>query len=335
MKLSYLKYLKCFCGSDHFDVYRIEKDQLKKIRGTEESDVLSTGFLRCGSCNKCYPVSEGILTALPDCLCDDESAMGQHAGLEETTAEQDRMIVYCKKNEIKVRNAQAAQYHTFGYWVYGLNEARAFRNAFKSNKEDVIAELGCGTGRITREIVGRPFKDYFAIDFSMESLRLLRSQLSDECQDNILFMKADVCRLPLKADTVHKVVSAQVLEHIPGPTEQQKFVKEIQRVLRVDGTAVLTTYNYNLKKRFRHAVPKKGFHGGKIYFENFTFQEIKKLFQPHLKIDQLGGINCFFPFAKRFNAKTQMFLEFILARSGLSRLLGDLLFVRLKKQPGA
>jgi SAM-dependent methyltransferase/uncharacterized protein YbaR (Trm112 family) len=345
MKLSYLKYLKCFCDSDEFSAYRLEDEHLKNVPITNDEEIINIGLLKCNCCHRYYPIDEGILTALPDNLLDEgyhefirqydhslpAGDKGEKVSLLKELEEQEEMMISYKKNEIKVRNAQAPQYHTFGYWVYGLNEVRVFQNSIKLCEEDVIVELGCGTGRITKEVISHGFSEYIAIDFSAESLKLLRATLSDEVKNNILLMKADVCNLPLKANMANKVFSAQVLEHIPGLTEQQKFIKAIKRILSIDGLAAITMYNYSLKKRFNKEILKKGFHGGEIYYENFTRREVKKLFEPYLIINKIFGINCFFPYARRLNVKTQMIIDSILSRTIMSSLLGDLLFISVKK----
>src|SRR3972149_7706385 len=106
-------------------------------------------------------------------------------------------------------------------------------------------------------------------------------------------------------------------------------MQELQRLVKTGGLAAMTVYNYNLKKRLDNKVSKQGFHGGKIYYENFTSKELKALFSPFFSLKVIKGINCYYPFARRFKVDTQEFIEPILAASPFGVYLGDILFVGL------
>lgn len=236
-----------------------------------------------------------------------------------------------KKNEIKARDKQADNYHLYGYWLHGQNEENTIKMNLNVNEDDVILELGCGTGRITKIIISENTSNYIAIDFSNKSLQLFQNDLDEEYKERILLMQADVCNLPIKNQISTKILSAQVLEHIPGVAEQNKYVREISRVLHPKGLAALTVYNYSFRKRLYKKDLKKGFHSGGIYFENFTKNEVKKLFEPYFNIQRIRGINCYFPFIRRLGTKSQRIIEKILSKSFLNSYLGEILFIGLKK----
>jgi len=168
------------------------------------------------------------------------------------------------------------------------------------------------------------------MDFSEASIRLLLEKLDERTKNRILFIKADACNLPLKSQISDKCVSAQVFEHIPGMQEQEKFIIELRRILKPSGIATMTVYNLNIRKKLQKAA--KGYHEGSIYFENFTKKEIKKVFERHFTIDQLFGINCYFPFFYKTGPSFQHFMEKILSKSPLNSFLGNILFLSLKSR---
>lgn len=343
MKLSYLKYLKCFCDSEQFSVYRFENGSFKQLTTINNEEIIDIGLLLCNSCNRYYPIDDGILNMMPDNLFEKESdnfikkynyllpeacRKREKVDAKEYLREADENTALHKKNEIKARDKQADIYHTYGYWLYGLNEQKVFRGFLRPSPQDVIIELGCGTGRLTKEMIDGGFSEYIAIDFSEKSMLLLLDELDGETKNRILFIKGDVCNLPLKKQIADKLLSAQVFEHIPGANEQLRFIKELQRVLNLNGLAALTIYNYNITKRFKK-IPKKGFHGGGTYYENFTRKEVEKLFKPHFLIRKIYCLNSFFPFAKRFSIRIQQFVESILSKTALNSILGDIIFIGL------
>jgi len=345
MNSSYLEYLKCYCNSDQFSIYQYKNNKLEIVLTTNNEKTIRIGLLTCNDCHSWYPIDEGILYMLPNSLAEHDKDKfikkynivlpvnySEKVKKVVNRHEEEKESIFHKKNEMEVRDKQADIYHTYGYKIHDLNEKRHFMEFLGPSTKDIIVELGCGTGRITEEIIRRGFLKYIAIDFSERSLQILSNKLNNELKRGILLIKADVCYVPLKNQIANKVLSAQVFEHIPGCEEQHKFIKSLYRILSSNGLAALTIYNYNLRKRLsRNKDRQKGFHNGKIYYENFELKRVEKLFKPYFKIERLYGINCYLPFITRVNEKIQQVVEFILARSFFSRYLGNILFVGLRK----
>lgn len=344
MNLKYLKYLRCFCGSKQFSILQLQNDKLKLITVINEEKI-ETGLMVCDNCCRWFPIDEGILNMLPDTLANDNNSSfikRYNIDLPANCCKEniqslnslthDEESIFHKKNEIEARDEQAGVYHTYGYSRHDDNEKKYFLKFLNPTPMDVILELGCGTGRITEEISKKGFYRYIVIDFSGRSLQLLSNRLSDEMRNRILLMKADVCYLPLKSRITDKLLSAQVYEHIPTSNEQNKFIKEVGRVLCDNGLAALTIYNYNLEKRLKRVWQKKGLHAGKIYYENFTSRQLRKMFCAFFKIEKLNGINCYLPWTSRLNSKVQQSLELVLAKSFFNKFLGNILFIGMRKR---
>jgi SAM-dependent methyltransferase len=94
-----------------------------------------------------------------------------------------------------------------------------------------LLDLGCGGAPLLVE-TGDDLR--VNVDFAVAALRGARQALGTSAT----YLQADICRLPFPADTFGRVLCAHVLYHIT-PERQLLALKEISRVLRPGGTAVL------------------------------------------------------------------------------------------------
>jgi SAM-dependent methyltransferase len=101
---------------------------------------------------------------------------------------------------------------------------------------DVVLDLGCGVGRLTRAAAGR-CAHVHALDVSGEMLARARHNLAGV--GNVSFHHGDGTSLAgLDDASVDAVVSLVVFQHIPDPAVTLGYVREIGRVLRPGGWAV-------------------------------------------------------------------------------------------------
>src|SRR5512135_132533 len=91
-------------------------------------------------------------------------------------------------------------------------------------------DLGAGQGRISQALAERGF-DVTAVDVNEEQFRAA----------GVPFVKLDLNRtLPFPEESQALVVAVEILEHLEAP---RRFVREIYRVLRPGGLAVISTPN--------------------------------------------------------------------------------------------
>lgn len=312
----------------------------KFYRVEDEGACIIDGMLFCRSCKRWYPIKNRILIMLPDNLIIKEQQgfsrefknpfaadMNNCMKAESGSCMAGKAEDILKVNEMEKRDEQAYIYHTFGFDLHDMTERDHFMRLLNVEHEDLIVELGCGTGRITEDFAGR-VDSYIAIDFSRKSLELIKDNVSKE----ILMIQGDVCRTPVKSAVARYVISAQVFEHIPGDREQQAFVMELKRILSSDGHAALTIYNYSIEKKLQKNFKKQGFHAGKIYYKYFDRKEILKFFRENFKLIELRGINCYLPKISKFkNCFFRKIIENILSRSFLNAYLGNVWLLFIKK----
>ena len=107
--------------------------------------------------------------------------------------------------------------------------------------EDVVVEIGCGVGRLTRVIAERA-RAVKAIDVSAEMLAIARRE--NDSLSNVTWIEGDGVSLAGVGDaSAELVVSHVVFQHIPDPRITLGYVREIGRVLAPGGLAALQMSN--------------------------------------------------------------------------------------------
>lgn len=101
--------------------------------------------------------------------------------------------------------------------------------------DDVVVDLGCGVGRMTRALAGRARK-VIAVDVSREMLA--RARVENAHLDNVRWLQGDGTSLrPLPDSSADACLSVVVLHHIPRPEVILGYIREMGRVLRAGGWA--------------------------------------------------------------------------------------------------
>jgi len=98
---------------------------------------------------------------------------------------------------------------------------------------DVILDIGCGQGFLISTI--KQYKKITGLDISRVYLEQAQKRLKNKKNIELIF--GDAHQLPFKDKSYNKIISSEVLEHLPDP---QKALKEISRVLTDDGTLVIS-----------------------------------------------------------------------------------------------
>ena len=130
-----------------------------------------------------------------------------------------------------------------GFWSEGerdLEQILALLEV-RIEREDVVLDIGCGVGRLTRPIAARAARA-IGIDISAEMLARAREHHADAA--NIEWVHGDGCSLqPVEDASVDACVSHVVFQHIPNPEVTLGYVRDMGRVLRPGGWAVFQVSN--------------------------------------------------------------------------------------------
>ncbi len=219
-----------------------------------------------------YPIQDGIPRLLP------------------------REMLDAQKSEIAARDAQVADYDAMAFLnVFGKVEIPLTLRALAPAPTDILLEAGCGTGRMTG-ILSKRVREMVAIDFSFESLRVNRRKLIAAGVTNVHLVQADLCRLPFAASAFDRVVSCQVLEHVPGPAARAAAVHSLAHVLKPGGTLALSAYKHSLLTRA--FAQKEGSHDGGIPFFRFTQAEMRETLAAKFTVHSITGALVYLYLAK-------------------------------------
>lgn len=120
---------------------------------------------------------------------------------------------------------------------------------FFPKKHTLALDLGCGTGMLSKEI-----SNLVGIDISLNVLKIARER-------GEITVQGESENLPFKDNTFSVVFSFTALQ---GSNNLKKSIEEIKRVLKKDGTLLLTF----LRKKFNSDVV--------LTFEN-NFEKVKKI----------------------------------------------------------
>jgi SAM-dependent methyltransferase len=93
-------------------------------------------------------------------------------------------------------------------------------------------EIGCGTGGFTR-LVARRARNVVAIDLSPQMIRLARQHSADH--PNIEYVRGDVMRLPLPAESFDCIVSLATLHHLP----LEQVLLKMKNALKPTGVLII------------------------------------------------------------------------------------------------
>jgi ubiquinone/menaquinone biosynthesis C-methylase UbiE len=105
-------------------------------------------------------------------------------------------------------------------------------------RKKTVMDVAGGTGYIG-ETIKKMGGTYIDLDISNGMLSLARDKLSTIPGDHLLVL-SDVHKIPLRKNTVDIALISEVLEHVEKPRE---VIREVSRVLKQDGTIIVTNPN--------------------------------------------------------------------------------------------
>lgn len=263
------------------------------------------GILRCKLCCREYRINDGVVCLLDDKLMDEESS-----------------------HERRLRDEQAK-----GSGSYSLSEQLHKMNVMEISptlddlqlsSDQVMLELGCGTGRYTLAIMNAcQIKMFLAVDFSLASLRVLAQKLSPQWPVGLV--QADIARLTVARQSFNRVLSTLV-SNLPTRERRLRMFQLVSDALKVNGRFVFSTHYYNLRDRMENT-PKAGrYTEGGIFRYYFKRYEIEHEVQYCFRKFCVRPIQIVIPFAQRLGLPI-IALSRIFERLPFVNELGQLLLV--------
>lgn len=145
--------------------------------------------------------------------------------------------------------------------------------------DEKILDLGCGSGRNFYKNNGI----IYGVDFSSEMLKLAEEN-AEKLGIKVVLKKAKADKLPLENNFFDKVLFIATLHCIESEKERKEAIKEIYRVLKPEGKALITVWNKK-NKRWKNKPKEKivswNVGGKKVmrYYYLYDFEELKGLLE--------------------------------------------------------
>ncbi|OGL45633.1 MAG: hypothetical protein A2161_02930 [Candidatus Schekmanbacteria bacterium RBG_13_48_7] len=339
MNLNIFDFLQCpFCANSIMELFPIE--QKKERTDIKQSGYVISGVIYCMKCFRWFPIREGILSMMPDTLRDIkeiEFLKKYHERLPEKILFHskpfsiDQKISFHKlddverdkKQEIEVRDRESDLYEQ----LYPDNLLRAeleiYHKMCNFKPDDVVLDLGCGTGRVTKEFIDQ-CAHLVAVDFSFESLLYLQKRLTPEQLKKIHLVQVDICYLPFRTSIFDNVISTGVFCCIPSQDTRNLALDNVNRILKKNGIFIISVYNHSMLKKIRVFLGlsksglKEGYQEGHVHYYNHTPQELINWLDPHFQIIQLVGSDNRIPVIQKLSKNLNAAIDRIISKTPLA-----------------
>jgi ubiquinone/menaquinone biosynthesis C-methylase UbiE len=123
------------------------------------------------------------------------------------------------------------------FYESGLSDWEDFRRHWRHYAPDVAGaclEIGCGAGRITHALA-LDFQRVVGVDVSDEML----ARAQNVTPDNVALARVEGTQLPFSDSSFDGVISTHVFQHLDDLTAINSYLREIERVLKSSGSAML------------------------------------------------------------------------------------------------
>ena len=137
----------------------------------------------------------------------------------------------------EVFNEIAPSWYNFRHWSRFRRELEALARRWRRGK---LLNIGCGHGPDFL-----PFRQSFelhGVDFSSEMLKLAQKYAA-KFDLAVSLAAADVRYLPYAEGTFDRAISVATYHHLEGKEERLKALRELGRVLKPGGEALITVWN--------------------------------------------------------------------------------------------
>lgn len=117
-------------------------------------------------------------------------------------------------------------------------QKKIVNGVFGSNKNKLVLDLGCGTGRFSIELE-RHGLQIVSVDPSLLMLKEITKKIKKD--DNITLIQGIAHQLPFKDSSFDGCICINVMDHIKEP---QIIFSEVSRILKKDGHFLFNFSNY-------------------------------------------------------------------------------------------
>ena len=195
------------------------------------------------------------------------------------------------KPEAKARDNEAHGYLAHGKFPIQIHRLECFVRRVSAERGSLpVLDLGCGPGPATQILLDAGFA-VVGVDFSLQSLRL-NAQHSNNRQDRVLFVQADLTRIKFAHGCAGGLMMADFLQHLGDRATQRSFLDQAFKALKPGGWFFLSFLNTNVKNWLKGDI--EGFYsGGRIPYRRLTVHEVIGMLPQNVEITEVLPMNIF------------------------------------------
>jgi ubiquinone/menaquinone biosynthesis C-methylase UbiE len=156
----------------------------------------------------------------------------------------------------------------------------------------VVLDVACGAGYGSQILKKAGAKNVTGVDVSKESIAFAKKEYG---MPGISFIASDATKLrAIKTHSIDVAVSFETIEHLPMP---ELFLKELNRVMKLDATLIISNPDPRLSSKYNlpRAKPENPFH-----FKEYTESELIAMLAPYWGTVRMFGQGFFSEFMLRY-----------------------------------
>ena len=143
------------------------------------------------------------------------------------------------------------------------------------SKTDFVADIGCGNGRHLIPCAQHCRKT-IGLDISSELLKIVQKKLYENKLNNAELIHSDIVYLPLKNESVNAVLYIATLHNIKGSEKRIQSLKEVKRILKRNGRALISVWS-----RWQDKYRKQFFRKWFTQFDRSEFGDVDIYWRQH------------------------------------------------------
>ncbi|MCK4332060.1 MAG: class I SAM-dependent methyltransferase [Thermoplasmatales archaeon] len=162
------------------------------------------------------------------------------------------------------------------------------------SESHTVADIGCGNGRHLLPCAKR-CKNVIGIDISQNLLNIAKNKVKEKGLNNVIFIHANMVQIPLKDASLDSILCIASLHNIKVKEERLCSLKEVHRILKNGGRALISVWS-------RWQDKYRGYFLKKLFYDKGEFGDIEIQWKQHnLNIPRFYHLYSKREFAKDLN----------------------------------
>jgi len=122
-------------------------------------------------------------------------------------------------------------------------------------RESLVADVGCGNGRHLIPCAEH-CKKVIGLDVSKELLKIVQKKINEKKLNNVDLIHSDAVDIPIRENSVDALLYIATLHNISQRYRRIKSLKEINRILKPNGKAIISVWSRWQDKFRQHFIKK-------------------------------------------------------------------------------